>query len=92
MLGMHGSAYANPRYSFCDRVTGKVDSFSPAVRVAGQQGPEGSYISKLCPRISIQANIPAMGDVVSDLRPLVPGVRFNERKEWFDTIRGWKKS
>ena len=22
----------------------------------------------------------------------MPGVRFNERKEWFDTIRGWKKS
>ena len=33
-----------------------------------------------------------MGDVVSDLGALVPGVRFNERKEWFDTIRGWKKS
>ena len=22
----------------------------------------------------------------------MPGVRFNERKELFDTIRGWKKS
>ena len=59
MLGMHGSAYANLAMQhadviialgacFDDRVTGKVDSFHPAARVAAA---EGSSISKLCSRI-----------------------------------------
>ncbi|KAF8328961.1 acetolactate synthase [Amanita rubescens] len=106
MLGMHGSAYANLAMQhadviialgarFDDRVTGKVDTFAPAARVAGQQGRGGIIHFEIMPKNInkvVQANIPVMGDVVSNLRALVPGIRFNERKEWFETIRGWKKS
>jgi acetolactate synthase-1/2/3 large subunit len=104
MLGMHGSAYANLAMQhadviialgarFDDRVTGKVDTFAPAARVAGQQGRGGIIHFEIMPKNInkvVQADIPVMGDVVTNLRALVPGIKFSERAEWFDTIREWK--
>ena len=41
----------------------------------------------------VQANMPATGDVVPNLRALVPSVQFNERTEWFsDMIRGGRRA
>lgn len=104
MLGMHGSAYANLAMQhadviialgarFDDRVTGKVDTFAPAARVAGQQGRGGIIHFEIMPKNInkvVQADIPVMGDVAANLRALVPGIKFNERAAWFDNIREWK--
>jgi acetolactate synthase-1/2/3 large subunit len=104
MLGMHGSAYANLAMQhadvivalgarFDDRVTGKVDTFAPAARVAAQQGRGGIIHFEIMPKNInkvVEASIPVMGDVVSNLGSLVPMMEFRKREEWFGMIKEWK--
>ncbi|KAK2459432.1 hypothetical protein APHAL10511_008543 [Amanita phalloides] len=104
MLGMHGSAYANLAMQqadviialgarFDDRVTGKIDTFAPAAKVAAQQGRGGIIHFEIMPKNInkvVQASIPVLGDLATNLSALVPLVQFGERREWFDMIREWK--
>jgi acetolactate synthase I/II/III large subunit len=40
----------------------------------------------------IDASIPVLGDVVTNLASLVPLVRHSPRAEWFSDIKTWKKA
>ncbi|KAG8217931.1 thiamine diphosphate-binding protein [Butyriboletus roseoflavus] len=105
MLGMHGSAYANLAMQnadlivalgarFDDRVTGKVDTFAPAARAAAAQGRGGIIHFEIQPKNInkvVEASIPILGDVVSNLAVLVPLIRSTPRNEWFADIKGWKE-
>ncbi|KAF4576368.1 Acetolactate synthase, mitochondrial [Pleurotus pulmonarius] len=105
MLGMHGSAYANIAMQqadviialggrFDDRVTGKVDTFAPAARAAALQGRGGIIHFEIQPKNInkvVDASIPILGDVVTNLASLVPLIKHSPRPEWFDDIKSWKK-
>jgi len=105
MLGMHGSAYANLAMQnadviialgarFDDRVTGKVSTFAPAARAAALQGRGGIIHFEIQPKNVnkvIEAQIPILGDVVSNMAALVPLIERAPREAWFDDIKTWKK-
>lgn len=105
MLGMHGSAYANLAMQstdliialgarFDDRVTGKVDTFAPAARAAAAQGRGGIIHFEIQPKNInkvVDASIPIIGDVISNLSALVPLVRSSTRTQWFADIKQWKE-
>ncbi|KAJ3484754.1 hypothetical protein NLI96_g5415 [Meripilus lineatus] len=105
MLGMHGSAYANLAMQqadviialgarFDDRVTGKVDTFAPAAKAAALQGRGGIIHFEIQPKNInkiVDASIPVLGDVVSNLASLVPLVKSSPRVQWFSDIKTWKK-
>ncbi len=97
MLGMHGTAYANFAVTesdvlvaigarFDDRITGKLDEFAPNAKIIHIDIDPAS-ISK-----SIKVHIPIVGDAKLILQELNKHIRFNERKEWFDKIKSWKKN
>ena len=104
MLGMHGSAYANLAMQqadviialgarFDDRVTGKVDTFAPAARAAAKQGRGGIIHFEIQPKNInkvVDASIPILGDVISNLSVLVPLIRPSKRMDWFKDIKKWK--
>jgi acetolactate synthase I/II/III large subunit len=104
MLGMHGSAYANIAIQqadviialgarFDDRVTGKVDTFAPAARAAALQGRGGIIHFEILPKNInkvVDASIPVLGDVVSNLISLVPMIKSSPRTSWFNDIKEWK--
>ncbi|KAG2357082.1 thiamine diphosphate-binding protein [Suillus spraguei] len=105
MLGMHGSAYANFAMQqadviialgarFDDRVTGKVDTFAPAARAAASQGRGGIIHFEIQPKNInkvVNASIPVLGDVVSNMAALVPLIRSSPRTQWFGDIQEWKQ-
>jgi acetolactate synthase-1/2/3 large subunit len=105
MLGMHGSAYANLAMQhadviialgarFDDRVTGKVDQFAPAARAAAQQGRGGIIHFEIQPKNInkvVEASIPILGDVVSNMASLVPLIRSSPRNDWFAHLNEWKE-
>ncbi|KAG8833710.1 Acetolactate synthase, mitochondrial [Serendipita sp. 399] len=104
MLGMHGSAYANLAMQqadviialgarFDDRVTGKVDTFAPAARAAASKGKGGIIHFEIQPKNInkvVDASIPILGDVVSNLASLVPLIKSSPREQWFSDIKKWK--
>ncbi|MEE9557981.1 MAG: thiamine pyrophosphate-dependent enzyme, partial [Candidatus Brocadiales bacterium] len=96
MLGMHGTCYANHSVQesdlliavgsrFDDRVTGKIDEFAPHAKIIHIDVDPAS-ISK-----NIKVDIPVVGDAKSILTELIKDAHFEERKEWFNKIDGWKK-
>lgn len=105
MLGMHGSAYANIAMQeadviialgarFDDRVTGKVDTFAPAARAAAAQGRGGIIHFEVQPKNInkvVEASIPILGDVTSNLSALLPMIKYSERAPWFKDIKSWKE-
>jgi len=106
MLGMHGSAYANIAIQradviialgarFDDRVTGKVDTFAPAAKVAAQQGRGGIIHFEILPKNVnkvVEAQIPIVGDVTTNLAALVPLIKNSPREAWFRDIKAWKEA
>ncbi|TFY63156.1 hypothetical protein EVJ58_g3405 [Rhodofomes roseus] len=104
MLGMHGSAYANIAMQqadvvialggrFDDRVTCKVDRFAPAARVAAAEGRGGIIHFEIQPKNInkvVEAQIPVLGDVVTNMASLVPLIRTAPREQWFADIKKWK--
>jgi acetolactate synthase-1/2/3 large subunit len=104
MLGMHGSAYANLAMQqadviialgarFDDRVTGRVDQFAPAARAAAAQGRGGIIHFEIQPKNVnkvVDASIPILGDVTTNLAALVPMIEFSPREPWFNDIQKWK--
>ncbi|EJD02214.1 acetolactate synthase [Fomitiporia mediterranea MF3/22] len=106
MLGMHGSPYANIAMQsadviialgarFDDRVTGTIDSFAPTAREAALQGRGGIIHFEIQPKNInkvVEATVPILGDVISNLAALVPLIRSsNPRTDWFAQIAAWKK-
>lgn len=105
MLGMHGSAYANLAMQqadviialggrFDDRVTGKIDTFAPAAKVAASQGRGGIIHFEILPKNMnkvVDATIPVLGDVVTNMAALVPLIKHAPRTEWFSDIKSWKE-
>ncbi|KAL5532799.1 ILV2 [Sanghuangporus sanghuang] len=106
MLGMHGSAYANLAMQsadviialggrFDDRVTGKIDTFAPSAREAALQGRGGIIHFEIQPKNInkvVEATVPILGDVISNLAALVPLIESsNPRAEWFAQIAEWKQ-
>lgn len=103
MPGMHGNytAITSMQKSdlliaigarFDDRVTGKVDAFAPDAKVI-HVDVDPAEISKV--RF---ADIPIVGDAGAVLEQLIFAMEHlldtrpaPERKEWFDTIRGWQE-
>ncbi|KAG6865249.1 Acetolactate synthase, mitochondrial [Blastosporella zonata] len=106
MLGMHGSAYANLAMQeadviialgsrFDDRVVGKASAFAPAAKAAAAQGRGGIIHFEIMPKNVnkvVQATIPILGDVSTNLASLVPLIKSAPRQEWFGDIRRWKKA
>lgn len=104
MLGMHGSAYANFAMQqadviialgarFDDRVTGKVESFAPAARQAAKEGRGGIVHFEIMPKNVnkvVDASIPILGDVTTNLAHLLPHIQSAPRGPWFDKIQKWK--
>jgi acetolactate synthase-1/2/3 large subunit len=104
MIGMHGSPYANFAMQeadviialgirFDDRVTGKVTTFAPAAKAAAAQGRGGIIHFEVMPKNInkvVDATIPVLGDVVSNLAALVPQIKSAPREEWFKDINTWK--
>jgi len=104
MLGMHGSAYANLAMQqadviialgarFDDRVTGKLDEFAPVARAAAEKGTGGIIHFEIQPKNInkvVDATVPILGDVVSNLASLVPLIKSSPRENWFADIKKWK--
>lgn len=105
MLGMHGSAYANLAMQeadviialgarFDDRVTGKVDTFAPGAKAAASKGKGGIIHFEIMPKNVnkiVEASIPVMGDVITNMSTLVPMIKSQPRVQWFNDIRNWKR-
>jgi acetolactate synthase I/II/III large subunit len=107
MLGMHGSYYANMavHHSDClvaigarfdDRVTGRVDAFSPNAEII-HIDVDPSSISK-----NIKVDVPIVGDckrvlgklleaVREELKQEVPANVREARAQWAERVAGWKR-
>jgi len=105
MLGMHGSAYANNAMQradvlialgarFDDRVTGTLATFAPEARLAALQGRGGIIHFEIQPKNInkvVEASVPVIGDVVTNLANLVPLIKSAPREPWFGEIKEWKE-
>lgn len=106
MLGMHGSAYANLAMQsadliialgarFDDRVTGRVDKFAPEANAAANEGRGGIIHFEVMPKNInkvVQATCAVEGDVVGNLRKLLPMLQAGpDRSEWLAQIKTWKE-
>lgn len=82
---------------FDDRVTGVVSKFAPAARQAAAEGRGGIIHFEIMPKNInkvVQATEAVEGDVGANMKLLIPQVKaktMEDRKEWFDAIKGWKK-
>ncbi|KAI5462863.1 acetolactate synthase [Mariannaea sp. PMI_226] len=82
---------------FDDRVTLSVAKFAPAAKAAAAEGRGGIVHFEIMPKNInkvVQATEAVEGDVASNLKVLLPHViprSMEDRKEWFDLIRSWKK-
>ncbi len=100
MLGMHGAASTNYAVQYCDllvnvgarfddRVTGKVDTFSPKSKKIHIDIDPAS-IGK-----SVAVDVPIVGDVRRVLRELIKELKASTKKpdydEWWAQIREWQK-
>ncbi len=96
MLGMHGTWYANMAIQNCDvliavgarfddRVTGRLDGFSPHSRKIHID------IDPSCINKNIHVEVPVIGDVkvvLNELNKLVDGV---ETTDWLQTLDQWRQ-
>ena len=100
MLGMHGAASTNYAVQYCDvlvnggarfgdRVTGKVETFSPNSKKIHIDIDPAS-IGK-----SVQVDVPIVGDVKKVLKELIKEIKLLNKKPdydgWWDQIREWQK-
>jgi acetolactate synthase-1/2/3 large subunit len=100
MLGMHGAASTNYAVQYCDllvsvgarfddRVTGKVDTFSPHSKKIHIDIDPAS-IGK-----NVRVDVPIVGDVKRVLRELIKVLKDIGQKpdcaEWWEQIRQWQK-
>ena len=82
---------------FDDRVTMFIPKFAPAAKAAALEKRGGIVHFEIMPKNInkvIQATEAVEGDVAANVATLLPMVEnrsMEERKEWFDQIRAWKK-
>ncbi|KAI0483094.1 acetolactate synthase [Xylariaceae sp. FL0804] len=82
---------------FDDRVTGSIAKFAPAAKAAAAEGRGGIVHFEVMPKNInkvVQATEAVEGDVSQNLTHLLPSVEaksMEDRKAWFDKIRGWKE-
>ncbi len=96
MLGMHGTWYANTAVMMCDllvcigarfddRVTGKLEEFSPnSKKIHIDIDP--SSLNK-----NVRVDLPIVGDVKKVLQQLIPLVERADTAEWLKLIDEWKR-
>ncbi len=96
MLGMHGTWYANTAVMMCDllvcigarfddRVTGKLEEFSPnSKKIHIDIDP--SSLNK-----NVRVDLPIVGDVKRVLQQLIPLVERADTEEWLQQIDEWKR-
>ena len=95
MLGMHGTFAANMAVSNCDlmfgigvrfddRVTGDLAKFAPHAKII-HLDIDPAAIAR-----NVPVEIPIVGDGELVLSEMFPLLEEKERKEWHDTISGWK--
>ena len=100
MLGMHGAASTNYAVQYCDvlvnigarfddRVTGKVETFSPSSKKIHIDIDPAS-IGK-----SVSVDVPIVGDVKRVVKELIREIKALGKKpdysEWWDQIHQWQK-
>ncbi len=100
MLGMHGAASTNYAVQYCDllvnigarfddRVTGKVDTFSPKSKKIHID------IDPACIGKSVRVDVPIVGDVKRVLKELIRQIQALRKKPdysgWWDQIHEWQK-
>lgn len=82
---------------FDDRVTMFIPKFAPAAKAAALEKRGGIVHFEIMPKNInkvVQATEAVEGDVAANVATLLPMVEnrsMEERKEWFDQIRAWKK-
>jgi acetolactate synthase I/II/III large subunit len=82
---------------FDDRVTGVLPKFAPAAKAAALEKRGGIVHFEIMPKNInkvVQATEAVEGDVAQNLARLMPQVErksMDDRKEWFDSIREWKR-
>ena len=96
MLGMHGTWYANTAVMECDllisvgarfddRVTGRLEDFSPnSKKIHIDIDP--SSLNK-----NVKVDLPIVGDVKTVLKELNPLIERADTDEWLTTISQWKQ-
>lgn len=71
-------------------------AFAPAAREAALRGRGGIIHFEIQPKNInkvVEATVPVLGDVISNLAALVPLINpTSPRKEWFSQIASWKKT
>ncbi|KAG6017926.1 Acetolactate synthase, mitochondrial [Claviceps citrina] len=82
---------------FDDRVTGNIAKFAPGAKAAAAQKRGGIVHFEIMPKNInkvVQATEAVEGDVGANVALLLPEVEarsMEDRKPWFDKIRGWKQ-
>lgn len=96
MLGMHGTWYSNMAITECDvllavgarfddRVTGRLDGFSPKSKKI-HVDIDPSSIAK-----NVEVDIPIVGNVKQVLPEITKMVKAPETDDWWDTIHRWQE-
>lgn len=96
MLGMHGTWYANMAIQKCDvliaagarfddRVTGKVDAFSPHSRKIHID------IDPSCINKNVHVEVPVIGDVKVVLKELIKQIDRVDTDDWLQTLNQWQE-
>lgn len=70
-------------------------AFAPVARAAALQGKGGIIHFEVQPKNVnkvVDAQLPILGDVVTNLASLVPLIEGSPRTEWFSEIKGWKEA
>ncbi|KAG6005545.1 Acetolactate synthase, mitochondrial [Claviceps maximensis] len=82
---------------FDDRVTGNIAKFAPGAKAAAAEKRGGIVHFEIMPKNInkvVQATEAIEGDVADSVKLLLPQVEarsMEDRKPWFDKIRGWKQ-
>ncbi|KAG5979815.1 Acetolactate synthase, mitochondrial [Claviceps digitariae] len=82
---------------FDDRVTGNIAKFAPGAKAAAVEKRGGIVHFEIMPKNInkvVQATEAIEGDVAASVKLLLPEVQarsMEDRKPWFDKIRGWKQ-
>ncbi len=100
MLGMHGSYEANMAMNKCDlmlclgarfddRVTGRLDAFSPTSRKIHVDIDRSSFNKTVRVDLAIQGDV---GSVMEDMLKVwrARGHRAADQKAWWEQIKGWR--
>jgi len=78
---------------FDDRITGNIAKFGPKAKEAAAEGRGGIIHFEIMPKNInkvVEAQIPILGDVGTNLAALVPLIKSAPREQWFKDVKHWK--